>query len=91
MGNKTDSMTCQLFGTKCATGTLFTSPDNLFGNGSTSSREPAAVDAQYGTDKTWDFFKLVHGRNGIFGDGSGPPTACTTAPTTPTPSGTAPG
>ena len=71
MGNKTDSMTCQLFGTKCATGTLFTSSDNLFGNGSTSSRESAAVDAQYGTDKTWDYFKLVHGRNGIFGDGSG--------------------
>ena len=71
MGNKSDSMYCQLFGTKCSTGTLFTSPDNLFGNGSTSSRESAAVDAQYGTNETWDYYKNVHGRNGIFGNGTG--------------------
>lgn len=71
MGNKSDSMFCQLFGSKCATGTLFTSSDNLFGNGSTSSRESAAVDAQYGTNETWDYYQNVHGRNGIFGDGTG--------------------
>ncbi len=71
MGNKSDSMYCQLFGSKCSTGTLFTSPDNLFGNGSTSSRESAAVDAQYGTNETWDYYKNVHGRNGIFGNGTG--------------------
>ncbi len=71
MGNKSDSMVCQLFGSGCSTGTLFTSPDNLFGNGSTSSRESAAVDAQYGTNVTWDYYKNVHGRNGIFGNGTG--------------------
>lgn len=71
MQNKTDSMTCQFFGRKCATGTLFTSADQLFGNGSTSSRESAAVDAQYGTNVTWDYFKNIHARNGIFGNGSG--------------------
>ena len=71
MGNATDSLGCQYFGIGCKTGTLFTSPDNLFGNGSTSSRESAAVDAQYGTNMTWDFYKNTYGRNGIFGNGTG--------------------
>jgi Zn-dependent metalloprotease len=71
MGNKSDSMFCQLFGSGCATGTLFTDADNLWGTGSSSSRQSAAVDAQYGTNTTWDYFKNVHARNGIFGDGSG--------------------
>ncbi len=71
MGNKSDSMVCQLFGTSCSKGTLFTSPDNLFGNGTTSSRESAAVDAQYGTNETWDYYKNVHGRTGIAGNGTG--------------------
>ena len=71
MGNATDSGACQYFGVNCKTGTLFTSSDNLFGNGSTSSRESAAVDAQYGTNMTWDYFKTTHGRNGIFGNGTG--------------------
>ncbi|MEO5651303.1 MAG: M4 family metallopeptidase [Marmoricola sp.] len=71
MKNKTDSMGCQVFGFGCSNGTLFTSPDNSFGNGSSSSRESAAVDAQYGTNETWDYYKTVHGRNGIFGNGTG--------------------
>jgi len=71
LGNATDSLACQYFGINCKTGTLFTSPDNLFGNGSTSSRESAAVDAQYGTNMTWDFYKSTYGRNGIFGNGTG--------------------
>jgi Zn-dependent metalloprotease len=71
MNNKSDSYGCQLLGIGCSNGTLFTSPDSSFGNGSTSSRESAAVDAQYGTNETWDYYKNVHGRNGIFGDGTG--------------------
>ena len=71
LNNKTDSIWCQLFGIGCSAGTLFTSPDTLFGNGTTSSRESAAVDAQYGTNVTWDYYKNVHGRNGIFGTGAG--------------------
>ncbi|RYE74488.1 MAG: M4 family peptidase, partial [Myxococcales bacterium] len=39
--------------------------------GNASNRESAAVDAQYGTNMTWDYFKGVHGRNGIFGNGQG--------------------
>ena len=71
LNNGTDSMRCQLLGSGCQTGTTFTSTDTLFGTGTTSSRESAAVDAQYGTNMTWDYFKLVHGRNGIFGTGAG--------------------
>ena len=71
MNNQSDSMFCQLFGSRCATGTIFTDADNLWGTGTTASRQSAAVDAQYGTDVTWDYYKAVHGRNGIFGDGSG--------------------
>jgi len=29
------------------------------------------VDAHYGAQLTWDYYKNVHGRNGIFGDGQG--------------------
>ena len=72
MGNKQDSSTCSLFGT-CTNGTAFTSTDTVYGNGSTSSRESAAVDAHYGGAETFDYYKNVLGRNGIFGDGRGAP------------------
>lgn len=70
--NGTDlALLCPLLGIGCAAATVFSGPDALFGNGSTSSRESAGVDAQYGTNVTWDYFKNIHGRNGIFGDGRG--------------------
>ncbi|MEU9445570.1 M4 family metallopeptidase [Streptomyces sp. NPDC048304] len=50
---------------------LFTDADNHWGSGTTADRASAAVDAQYGTDMTWDYYKNVHGRNGIGGDGKG--------------------
>jgi zinc metalloprotease ZmpA len=71
MNNTSDSIFCQIFGAGCKAGTLFTDPDNSWGNGSGSNRQSAAVDAQYGTAVTWDYYRTVHGRNGIFGDGSG--------------------
>ena len=71
LNNKEDSLLCQLLGAGCKAGTLYTSPDASFGTGSVSSRESAAVDAQYGTNMTWDFYRSTYGRNGIFGDGSG--------------------
>ncbi len=71
MNNASDSMYCQLFGLKCATGTLFTDADNVWGTGTNANRQSAAADAQYGTNMTWDYYKLVHGRNGIFGTGAG--------------------
>ncbi len=69
--NAEDSFTCQVFGSGCKAGTLFTSADTSFGNGTTGSRESAAADAQYGTNVTWDYYQAVHARRGIFGDGTG--------------------
>ena len=52
-----------------APGTLFTDADNVWGNGTTSSRQTAAVDAHYGAAVTWDLYKDSFGRSGIRGDG----------------------
>ncbi|MFF4971360.1 M4 family metallopeptidase [Streptomyces sp. NPDC001083] len=54
-----------------APATLFTDTDDHWGSGSAADRSTAAVDAQYGTDETWDYYKDVHKRNGIAGDGKG--------------------
>ena len=45
--------------------------DNAWGNNATSDRATAAVDAHYGVAATWDYYKTVHGRNGIYNDGKG--------------------
>ncbi|WP_127359572.1 M4 family metallopeptidase [Actinacidiphila soli] len=50
---------------------VFTDADNHWGTGSAADRSTAAVDAQYGTNETWDYYKNVHGRNGIANDGKG--------------------
>ncbi|WP_435212042.1 M4 family metallopeptidase [Streptomyces sp. bgisy034] len=54
-----------------APATVFTDADNHWGTGDAADRSSAAVDAQYGTDVTWDYYRDVHGRNGIAGDGKG--------------------
>jgi Zn-dependent metalloprotease len=54
-----------------APATLFTDADNHWGSGTMSNRATVAVDAQFGTDMTWDFYKNVFGRTGIAGDGKG--------------------
>ncbi|MFB7598885.1 M4 family metallopeptidase [Streptomyces sp. NPDC056160] len=54
-----------------APATLFADADNHWGTGATADRASAAVDAQYGTNETWDYYRYVHGRNGIAGDGKG--------------------
>jgi Zn-dependent metalloprotease len=56
-----------------STCTTFTDADNAWGTGATSNRQSAAVDAHFGAAKTFDYFKNVHGRNGIFGNGNGVP------------------
>ncbi|KUL26229.1 M4 family metallopeptidase [Streptomyces regalis] len=68
--NKTDL--CLL--TVClnrAPATVFTDADNHWGTGAATDRSTAAVDAQYGTDVTWDYYEDVHRRKGIAGDGKG--------------------
>ncbi|MES4881625.1 M4 family metallopeptidase [Streptomyces sp. NPDC000349] len=53
------------------TGTLFSGPDDVWGNGQPSNAETAGADAHYGAALTWDYYKNVHGRSGIRGDGVG--------------------
>ncbi len=73
MQNAEDSFLCTIFGSGCTNGVAFTSPDARFGDGTNGNRESAAVDAHYGGAMTFDYFKLVHGRDGIFGNGTGAP------------------
>ncbi|MGZ3117850.1 M4 family metallopeptidase [Streptomyces sp. H62] len=53
------------------TGTLFSGPDDVWGNGQASNAETAGADAHYGAALTWDYYKNVQGRSGIRGDGVG--------------------
>ncbi|MCW7944260.1 peptidase [Streptomyces hygroscopicus] len=53
-------------------GTLFTDADDTWGTGTASSSstdQTAAVDAAYGAQVTWDFYKNTFGRSGIKNDG----------------------
>jgi Zn-dependent metalloprotease len=63
--------TTDLNGATSGTGTQFTDADDVWGNGTTSSRQTAAVDAQYGAEKTFAYYKNVLGRNGIWNTGAG--------------------
>ncbi|GAB3690531.1 M4 family metallopeptidase [Actinocorallia lasiicapitis] len=55
------------------TGTVYSNTTGTFGNGTTTDPASAGVDAHFGAAKTFDYFKNVHGRNGIFGNGAGVP------------------
>lgn len=50
---------------------VFTDADNVWGDGTQANAQSAGVDAHYGISETWDYYKLVHGRNGIGNDGVG--------------------
>ncbi|MFJ9586182.1 M4 family metallopeptidase [Streptomyces acidicola] len=54
------------------TGTLFSGADDVWGDGTTADPETAGADAHYGAALTWDYYKNVHGRNGLRGDGVAP-------------------
>ncbi|MFF8729545.1 M4 family metallopeptidase [Streptomyces sp. NPDC015171] len=67
-GHKTYNLARKTSGT----GTLFTDADDVWGTGSASSSstdQTAAVDAAYGAQATWDFYKNTFGRSGIKNDG----------------------
>ncbi|WP_189529143.1 M4 family metallopeptidase [Streptomyces roseolilacinus] len=53
------------------TGTLFSGADDTWGDGTPANLETAGADAHYGAALTWDYYKNVHGRSGIRGDGVG--------------------
>ncbi|MFD8156985.1 M4 family metallopeptidase [Streptomyces solisilvae] len=52
-------------------GKAFTDDDDNWGTGKPDDPQTAAVDAHYGAAVTWDYYKNVHGRNGIADDGKG--------------------
>ncbi len=59
-------------GTSSSAGTLFTDADDTWGTGTASSSatdQTAAVDAAYGAQETWDFYKSTFGRSGIKNNG----------------------
>jgi Zn-dependent metalloprotease len=53
------------------TGTTFTDADDVWGNGTQSNRQSAAVDAHYGAGKTYDYYNTQLGRAGIWNNGTG--------------------
>jgi Zn-dependent metalloprotease len=52
-------------------GVLFTDDDDVWGDGTAADPQTAAVDAAYGAQTTWDFYRDRFGRNGIADDGRG--------------------
>ncbi|MDG4862322.1 M4 family metallopeptidase [Streptomyces sp. T-3] len=52
-------------------GTVFSDPDNEWGDGTPQNKQTAGAEAHYGAAMTWDYYKNVHGRSGIRGDGVG--------------------
>ncbi|HND11686.1 MAG TPA: M4 family metallopeptidase [Pseudomonadota bacterium] len=56
---------------KTSGGSVFSQSANSWGDGTTANAASAGVDAHYGATKTWDYYKTVHGRNGIANDGKG--------------------
>ncbi|MGW0995124.1 M4 family metallopeptidase [Streptomyces sp. NPDC002523] len=68
-GGRGGHTTYDLNGGTSGTGTLFHDADDIWGNGSVTNRQTAAVDAAYGAGVTWDFYKAAFNRNGIAGDG----------------------
>jgi Zn-dependent metalloprotease len=63
--------TCDSANKQTSRCTSFTDADDVWGNGALDNRQTTAVDAQYGTAVTWDYYKGVHGRIGIANDGKG--------------------
>jgi zinc metalloprotease ZmpA len=52
-------------------GSTYVDADNVWGNGKLTNSATVAADAHYGVSMTWDYYKDIHGRNGIANDGKG--------------------
>jgi zinc metalloprotease ZmpA len=68
-----DSKTLTMENGESGDGKEFTDEDNKWGTGKADDPQTAAVDAHYGGQQTWDFYKDVFKREGIAGDGKGAP------------------
>ncbi|MEV6521021.1 M4 family metallopeptidase [Longispora sp. NPDC051575] len=51
--------------------TAFSSTTTTFGDNTLANRASVGVDAHYGVQTTWDYYKNTHARNGINNDGKG--------------------
>lgn len=62
-------------GVSCANqaGTIYSGPDDVWGNGSGTNLETACVDVLFGTDKQVDMLSAWLGRNGVKGNGTSYP------------------
>jgi Zn-dependent metalloprotease len=62
-------------GVSCANqaGTIYTGPDDVWGNGSGTNLETACVDVLYGVDKEVDMLAAWLGRSGVKGNGTSYP------------------
>ncbi|GAB7030925.1 M4 family metallopeptidase [Streptomyces sp. NPDC021749] len=63
--------TTNLENSESGDGKAFSDDDDAWGTGKADDPQTAAVDAHYGAAETWDYYKTVHGRSGIKGDGKG--------------------
>jgi Zn-dependent metalloprotease len=68
--------TTDLKGARSGSGLLFTDLDDTWGTGAQdlttpAGRQSAGVDAQYGAEKTYEFYSTVLGRAGVWNDGTG--------------------
>jgi Zn-dependent metalloprotease len=54
-----------------STAAIMTDADNIWGNNAESQVASEASDAHFGVQKTWDFYKTMFNRSGIYNDGVG--------------------
>ncbi len=69
--NAGTSYTTDMNNRQTGSGTLFTDADNVWGNSTNADRATAGTDAHLGMSLTFDYYKNIHGRNGIYNDGKG--------------------
>ena len=67
---RSSNYTTNLANRRNGAGSIFTDTDNVWGNFATSDVATVGADAHYGMALTWDYYKNVHGRNGIDDIGS---------------------
>ncbi|UQA93016.1 M4 family metallopeptidase [Streptomyces halobius] len=70
-GERGGHRTTNLENSENGEGKSFMDDDDAWGTGKPDDPQTAAVDAAYGAGVTWDYYKNVHGRSGIKGDGKG--------------------
>ena len=71
VGAENGSYTCDQNNRTSGTCTVFSSPNNVFGNNKkdSSDRSTAGADAHFGLQSTWNYYLTTFGRNGIDGAG----------------------